>query len=574
MATWRVGADRDLPVREGDWDGDAAGDSIFTWAGWPDDPDGGKAQRGFLLYDADAPELKGSYKLPFAQVTAGELKAVTGGLRAAASRLPQTDAPQEVLERARAVLDGYFERMERAMTDQAQREQVFAHPARVAQLTFADAQRLTELVREHHAFDPAVLAERSPFFWPAEISSNRLDSYFTRMDTSSLRNYAAEAAAGVAFQNSHNQWQLGFGRSLTGKFEEAGELARVQAEFYTFPGLRLHDVSTDDFILGVRTGLIKDVSIGFYGGSFRCSICGLDMLSWECPHIPGIHYHPTERSQAVADELAFAWVDDAHLAEVSAVYDGATPGAAILKAQQEADGGRLRPEVARVLEARYRIRLPGATRQWAGATVERSVQEEEAMPSNVDDGATEATKVPTLPQVEEVTPLPEPVTELPEEIEELRALADSQTARVRAAAEALGVPEGGDLSAAIRSLRAEIARLQPWEAQALQAEERANGYEQRIAELAPLAEDGRLYRADLLAEALAEGVRAYGERFNAEMYTALLQAAPLAAVKRMRDDWRLVGDQLFAGGRLTVDRPEQPAPPRQGKGTPDAAFGG
>lgn len=117
MSTWTVGAARDLPLSSSDsWDGAAAKASVFSWAGWPDNPSPAKAKRAFLLYDSDAGDLKGSFKLPFATVSDGSLTAVPGGLRAAASRLPQTDAPQAALDRARSVLDGYFKRMEKGMT--------------------------------------------------------------------------------------------------------------------------------------------------------------------------------------------------------------------------------------------------------------------------------------------------------------------------------------------------------------------------------------------------------------------------------------------------------------------------
>ena len=116
MATWRVGAARDLPIAVGEsWSGPAATAGVFSWAGWPDNPKPEQARRAFLLYDADAPELKGSYKLPFALVVGGQLRASAAGLRAAASRLPQTDAPQDVLTRARGVLDAYFARMKADM---------------------------------------------------------------------------------------------------------------------------------------------------------------------------------------------------------------------------------------------------------------------------------------------------------------------------------------------------------------------------------------------------------------------------------------------------------------------------
>ncbi len=107
--TWTVSADRDLDIVERDWDGAAAAARVFEWAGFDGEtPDFERARRAFLIHDADAPELRGSYKLGFADVVDGELVAIAEGLRAAASRLPLTDAPQDALDRARAVLDAYF----------------------------------------------------------------------------------------------------------------------------------------------------------------------------------------------------------------------------------------------------------------------------------------------------------------------------------------------------------------------------------------------------------------------------------------------------------------------------------
>lgn len=107
VAEWKVGAARNLPVEDSDaWDGGEAEASIFEWAGG-DDFDPAKARKGFLAYDASAPEERGSYKLPIAHAVGGELKVPKGAIRAAASRLPQTDIPDDVKERAQAVLDHY-----------------------------------------------------------------------------------------------------------------------------------------------------------------------------------------------------------------------------------------------------------------------------------------------------------------------------------------------------------------------------------------------------------------------------------------------------------------------------------
>jgi hypothetical protein len=109
-ADWKVGAARDLPVSGKDgWDGPEAAERMLDAAGFNgDSPDSAKARKGFLLYDAANPDLKGSYKEPFADVVDGKLTATAGGVRAAASRLPDVEgASDEAKAEARKVLDGY-----------------------------------------------------------------------------------------------------------------------------------------------------------------------------------------------------------------------------------------------------------------------------------------------------------------------------------------------------------------------------------------------------------------------------------------------------------------------------------
>jgi HK97 family phage prohead protease len=106
---WKVGASRSLPVEDSDdWDGSAAESSVFEWAGG-DDFDPSKARKGFLAYNASKPKERGSYKLPIAHAVDGRLKVPKGAIRAAASRLPQADIPDDVKKSAQAVLDHYKE---------------------------------------------------------------------------------------------------------------------------------------------------------------------------------------------------------------------------------------------------------------------------------------------------------------------------------------------------------------------------------------------------------------------------------------------------------------------------------
>lgn len=110
---WIVAADEGLPIDDKtSWDGPAAAERMLDAAGFNgDSPDPAKARRGFLTYDHHNPKLKGSYKLPFADLVGGELKALKSGIDAAASRLPDTDIPDDVKTRARAVIDAYEKKM-------------------------------------------------------------------------------------------------------------------------------------------------------------------------------------------------------------------------------------------------------------------------------------------------------------------------------------------------------------------------------------------------------------------------------------------------------------------------------
>ena len=141
MADFACMAARDLRIVErASWDGSAASGRVLDWAGGgSEDAEPRRAARGFLAVDRAAWENRGAFKLPFCDLEDGALVAVDAGLRAAASRLPQTDIPEEVRRRARAVIDHYQRRMEMddegegMMDDEGEesRATVYAFPMRV-----------------------------------------------------------------------------------------------------------------------------------------------------------------------------------------------------------------------------------------------------------------------------------------------------------------------------------------------------------------------------------------------------------------------------------------------------------
>lgn len=393
----------------------------------------------------------------------------------------------------------------------------FAHPAAIH--LHQDQSALLSVAVAQRAIEEDVLKEFNPFFFSAEISNSRLDSHFTKMAVSSLKNYAADAQAGVSFLHSHNREEI-IGRSIGGKFVngQGNGIARVMADFYTIPGLQVGALSTDQLILGIRSGILNDVSIGFFGGTFVCSICGRDMMrDWDCWHIPG-YEEEVEHDAKVEKVIAEATVEDAHLAETSDVFKGSCPGAAITKAQQEAEAGRIRPEARRMIENRYRIHLPEKLVTVPG---HKSAEEKRNMgqPTRETDETTASSATPPAPD-----PPPAPAAE--------PAVVDPPPAPETAADESRMV---GQLRALITQRNIEGLTV-PANARVLE-----------------LALDGLTYRRDLINVALLEGVRAYGANWDQDAYRKTLEASEIAMIKRMTEDFATVAQGKFKGGRITTD---------------------
>lgn len=82
----KISGSKSLPTDDRtDWDGDAAESAMRKWAGGPkkEDMNWSKYGRGFVYVDASDKENFTSYKLPFADVVGGSLKAIKGGVYAA-----------------------------------------------------------------------------------------------------------------------------------------------------------------------------------------------------------------------------------------------------------------------------------------------------------------------------------------------------------------------------------------------------------------------------------------------------------------------------------------------------------
>jgi hypothetical protein len=107
---------QDLPLasRDREWDGAAAEKRVRSWADAQDEPNE-KYRNAHLWYDADRKDRFTAYKLLYADVVDGQLKAVPRGIMAAAGVLDGArggvDIPSSDVDRAKNHVKRYYEKM-------------------------------------------------------------------------------------------------------------------------------------------------------------------------------------------------------------------------------------------------------------------------------------------------------------------------------------------------------------------------------------------------------------------------------------------------------------------------------
>ncbi len=109
-----------LASRSRSWDADAAEARVRRWADAEEAPNA-KYRRAFFWYDAEAPDLFGSYKLQFADVIDGELTAVPRAIFAVAAVLQGSrggvDIPADDVAAVKRVVARWYARMAEEFDD-------------------------------------------------------------------------------------------------------------------------------------------------------------------------------------------------------------------------------------------------------------------------------------------------------------------------------------------------------------------------------------------------------------------------------------------------------------------------
>lgn len=409
----------------------------------------------------------------------------------------------------------------------------------------------------HHALREIGDDEDRPWFCPVTISSDQVDSHFTYMDVdTTLTNFVDEAGGdrGVSVLDSHDNKRQAFGRSITGELTEDSGINLVASWFYTVPGIMTSSgMRTDDYIKSIERGISKEISVGFNfreDGKVECSICGLNMMSWDCPHFPGRKYmHPVDPDDAEGaqmESVAVGRILNGHLAEYSFVYKGSNRESQTLrlpeaKARMFTAGGMIGEKEAFALERAYDIDL----HPWIQGRV---------YPSAVP-GAPGANSLLSIEPTKERSTVATTPKNVSAKLEWSPGLREAFTPLFT---DGEGVPE--DPAQAIRLLADTIADYNDLQTERDEAVSKAQAGElivrelnDKVEELTPLAADGEAYRKDLIEEAIKEGIRAMDpddeNPFPEDDIREMLNTSTIKAIKAYRDTNRRNAERNYPEGR-------------------------
>lgn len=195
------------------------------------------------------------------------------------------------------------------------------------------------------------LSAEDVFVYQGIISSDAMDSYYTKMDAeTSLRNYANDLKAGTPLMTYHETSQSPIGRSFDSSIDvkEDGKTV-VRGLFYIVRHTKINGESTDDLIRQIETGTLTEMSVGFGGINlwYKSSYDGKDIFE--------SRYYPGDKDEN--GNLVYYYIMDATLREVSLVYKGACPDAVVERIRNDLPNMEDAERQIQKYETRFNVRI-------------------------------------------------------------------------------------------------------------------------------------------------------------------------------------------------------------------------
>lgn len=195
------------------------------------------------------------------------------------------------------------------------------------------------------------LSAEDVFVYQGIISSDAMDSYYTKMDAeTSLRNYANDLKAGTPLMTYHETSQSPIGRSFDSSIDvkEDGKTV-VRGLFYIVRHTKINGESTDDLIRQIETGTLTEMSVGFGGINlwYKSSYDGKDIYE--------SRYYPGDKDEN--GNLVYYYIMNATLREVSLVYKGACPDAVVERIRNDLPNMEDAERQIQKYETRFNVRI-------------------------------------------------------------------------------------------------------------------------------------------------------------------------------------------------------------------------
>lgn len=195
------------------------------------------------------------------------------------------------------------------------------------------------------------LSTEDVFVYQGIISSDAMDSYYTKMDAeTSLRNYANDLKAGTPLMTYHETSQSPIGRSFDSSIDvkEDGKTV-VRGLFYIVRHTKINGENTDDLIRQIETGTLTEMSVGFGGINlwYKSSYDGKDIFE--------SRYYPGDKDEN--GNLVYYYIMDATLREVSLVYKGACPDAVVERIRNDLPNMEDAERQIQKYETRFNVRI-------------------------------------------------------------------------------------------------------------------------------------------------------------------------------------------------------------------------
>ena len=196
--------------------------------------------------------------------------------------------------------------------------------------------------------------ENQPYVCRILASSPTADSHRTRMGDSTLENIEKEGDAGVPACHGHVK-EVVYGSTRNAEKNSDGE---VYMDYVIERNVELNHSeapyrNSNELIRMIRNKHVTKASVGLFDGWYWCNKCEVDMFEringrYQCLHYPGDKVVIKDKDGKDQIVEIIPEIRDAHLGELSTVWAGSNPDAAIVeRAEYELEKGLMTKKQAR-----------------------------------------------------------------------------------------------------------------------------------------------------------------------------------------------------------------------------------